>query len=354
MSKKSLFLIFIFFAGAVLSVSVLYVLSKTSNAQRNGFSRQFNYSIVGSKNKLDIRYNSYYIAGLSTDKIYLGNYTSAVHLLVADHSLIDTQHIKIDVPKNLSIAWKSLRTAVNPPYIFMTEGLSPTYLIGRIGNFKVVNRNLDSQKFNGIVQLSPSTAVLRAYNRQLSQNILTQVTTDTLKPRRKDFIPDKQLDGIFSLDGMFLHNPNTSILVYLYYYSNQFLCLDEDLNLLYEGRTIDTISTAQIKIARIASEQKTTMGAPPLRVNIKGAISENWIFVNSGLMADNEDKRAFRNNSVIDVYSLYERHYKFSFYLPKYKGEKLAHFKVSGNKLAALYDRYLVIYNLNAKYFEEE
>ena len=314
---------------------------------KNGFSRILNPNFISTKKTLDIAYNSYYLAGLSNDSIYLGNYTAPAHILITDYNLADTQHIKMDVPDDLQIAWSSLRTTIHVPNIYTNEQITPFFLTGKINDFKIFPRNLESIKFNAFLPISPSCLIVRTFDHELEQNILASVTWDSSKIKRREYVLEKQGDGVFSVDGMLLHDPNSDCFVYLYYYSNQFLCLDTDLNLIYKGNTIDTISTAQMDVVTIASEQRTTFASPPLRVNIKGAIGGNKLFVNSGLMADNEDDRSFNQMSIIDLYSLQNGQYHFSFYLPKHKGEKVSEFKVFDDKLVAIYGQYLVIYDLN-------
>lgn len=347
MLKKQFLFVIVLFSFGIIIVSSLYWISRRNDSGKNGFSRTLKPSFIGTKKVLDILYNSYYIAGLSNGHIYLGNYTAPVHILITDYNLADTQHIKMDLPDDLQIAWKSLRTTIYEPNIYTSEQITPFFLTGKINDFKIFPRNLESIKFNASLPISPSCLIVRTFDHELKQNILASVTWDSSKIKRREYVLEKQGDGLFSLDGVFLHDPHTDHFVYLYYYRNQFLRLDTDLNRIYKGNTIDTISKAQIDVVTIASEQRTTFASPPVRVNIKGAISGDKLFVNSGLMADNEDRELFNQMSVIDLYALQDGEYQFSFYLPKHKDEKVKYFKVFDDKLVAIYGQYLVIYDLN-------
>jgi hypothetical protein len=124
-------------------------------------------------------------------------------------------------------------------------------------------------------------------------------------------------------------------LVYLYYYRNEFICADTNLNLKYRGKTIDTNTVAKIKIAKLNSRNQLTLAEPPLLVNKSACVWKNYLFVQSHLIADNENKEIFRHASVMDVYSQ----------------NKVKSFKVADNHLVAIFGRYYLSYQLSPKYF---
>lgn len=113
---------------------------------------------------------------------------------------------------------------------------------------------------------------------------------------------------------------------------------------MYEGRTIDTTSTAKLKIAKVNSDNTLTLAEPPPIINRSCCTDGDYLFVQSALKADNEEQRVFRKASVIDVYNLAGGAYLFSFYIPHYKSARLHAFKVFGNKLYVIADNYLLTY----------
>jgi len=137
--------------------------------------------------------------------------------------------------------------------------------------------------------------------------------------------------------------------LYIYFYRNQFICLDTNLNIIYTGRTIDTNSVAKIKLAEIKSENKKTFFTPPKVINKFNCVAGESIFINSTLNANNEDNSFFRTHSAIDVYSLKTGRYCYSFYLPEIEGKKIQSFRVIDKTLIAIQGRYLVTYTLDLK-----
>jgi len=69
--------------------------------------------------------------------------------------------------------------------------------------------------------------------------------------------------------------------------------------------------------------------------------------VNSALLANNENKNALDNASVIDVYNISDGKYQCSFYIPDFNKHKITDFIVSGKTIIALYDHFINTYRLN-------
>lgn len=155
----------------------------------------------------------------------------------------------------------------------------------------------------------------------------------------------------FKSDGFVNLDESTGRMVYTYYYRNAFAYLDTGLNLLYKGKLIDTNTLAKIELGTYKSGNKTiqTMAKPALVVNKKGYVEGDYFYDHAALAADNESLEDFNRHEVFDVYRLDSGKYQYSFYVPKYKDRQLMDFAVRGNMLIALYDRFLVTYQLRGK-----
>jgi hypothetical protein len=157
----------------------------------------------------------------------------------------------------------------------------------------------------------------------------------------------KQVDGLFCVDGMLHYNRQLNTLVYVYYYRNQFISMDTMLNVLYRGKTIDTISHARIKVAQMEAGHAITLATPPLTVNTQSCVSGNYLFVNSNLKASNEPQEHFDMASAIDVYDLRNGDYRYSFYIAHVGGKKMRNFGVTGRTLVVLHDQYAYTYDIS-------
>jgi hypothetical protein len=301
---------------------------------------------------VDVKYSSYYIAGVATNHVYLGNFAAPLHLLDLGMVAADTQHVRLTIDDPELFKFKTIKVRVDSPHFYITDGVRPALLKGQTAAWRARRYMYDSAYFTDAVPISAGSFAIRSISSATHSNILSKESKAAPHVQEAPGVLVKQVDGLFCTDGMMHFNRELNMVVYLYHYRNQFLCMDTSLNLLYAGKTIDTVSRAQIKVAAISSNHVVTLASPPLMVNKKSSASGNYLFVNSGLQAKNEDAETFNQASVIDVYALRDGVYQFSFYLYDFNDEKLQGFKVSGDKLVALFGHYVVVYSLVGKYFK--
>lgn len=346
MLRKTFIRLSICFLASILAVAVLYGLSYKVNHSKNGFIRMIPPHMIGFKGRLDIKYNSFYFAGVSAGKVYLGNKTKSDYVLTVSHDLTDSSHFTLEVPDSLKVAWHIAHISIDSPHYYLTDYITPCYLSGNLPDLHPKYSLLQGYRFNIAIQMPSGSFIFRNYSRIGDNTLLLRQREND--PDINRFIIPKQQDGAFSTDGVLMYDRDSSRIVYLFHYRNQFLVLDTNMQLRSTGTTIDTVSWAKLKIATIKNknEIKTTMQSPPILVNNKASISGNMLFVSSGLLANNENKETFDKSSVIDVYSLKNNEYKFSFYVPSYEGKKMSDFKVYGNTLFALCGQYLFAYQL--------
>jgi len=203
--------------------------------------------------------------------------------------------------------------------------------------------------------MNANAIAITSLNKSGNQSMLGMITTDSPHYQFKPDLLVKQIDGVFCVGGTMQFDRGLNRLVYVYFYRNQYLVMDSTLCLLGKGNTIDTTTVAKIRIGNIESTNSRTMAAPPLMVNRKSAVYRDWLFVNSSLLARNEHPDALEEARVIDVYSITQRRYRFSFYVFHYDGkEKMREFSVCGNRLIALFETHLQLFDLTPQYFPPE
>jgi hypothetical protein len=349
--RKKLMLIGGLFAFSLLSVSVLFIFSREPGSDQNGFRRHIRELVLGTPKVLDIQYNSYYVAGVSADQIYLGNITAPLLLLAVDTGLTNANERTIGVKEDARLRATQLR--IDSSYFHMIDLMSYEFYRGSLVDLKAKRYMYDSVFFAEAVPVSSSSVAIRTLANDGKEYSLAR---ETKYAPHLTYVPgllEKQVDGLFCTDGMLHYDRATRQLVYLYYYRNQFICTDTSLNLIYRANTIDTTSRAKIEVVEIASEKSLTLGSPPLIVNKKSCVSGGWLFVNSNLMANNEDEERFNDASVIDVYSLHDGSYRISFYLPNFENQKIKGFMVHDNRLIAVYSHYLLSYRMNMEFLTE-
>jgi len=320
--------------------------------KRGSFLRLFPSHPVLEEQQSNIGYNSYYLAGGTNHHIYLGNTTAPLHMLVLNTVNGDSQHVKLDIEGVMEQKFWSLRIAVDSPYYYAYDGAVPRIYKGNVVDWRAKRFAHDEEYFLDLVPIAQNSFFIKSLDGQTSESMLGKITPDSPYYQFDRSLLTKQVDGFFCTDGTMLHNREANKLIYLYRYRNEYIIMDTTLQFIGHNHTIDTISKAQIKIATLAGGNTRKMAAPPLTVNKRGATFQNWLFVQSNLLAKNEHPEAHKKASVIDVYSLPEGNYQFSFYIYHFAGtEPLRQFRIYGQTMVARFDTHVQLYRLRKEYF---
>ena len=157
---------------------------------------------------------------------------------------------------------------------------------------------------------------------------------------------------MFDTSGQLLFNEQTNQVIYTYFYRNQFLITNPKLTLIKTGKTIDTITKAQIKVAKIKSKNETVLAKQPLLVNRLMASYGNYLFVNSALMGKHEPKIMWDKASIIDVYNLKDNSYSFSFYIYNKQDKTMDEFIVINDYVVNLNGKHLTIERIKTDYYK--
>lgn len=330
--------------ASIATLLCLIGVSKFEFTLLKGFTRNFVPFKISPGRILAIGSENMYIAGVKRSEVLLGSYAYKNKLLKVNLRNGDTTNIYVKAPKGLKI-YRDVLFQIDSNRVFLVDGIKGQICIGSSPKFNLT-KFFNIPQFSTLLPLSNSSFIARSINEK-KENVLLKHNLSSNKTIVNADVLTKQIDGLFSTDGILFRVPASAKVLYLYYYTNEIMCLDTNLHLLYKSKTIDTISKAQLEILPINHENKITLASPPLFVNKFISCNKDYLFVNSGNKADNESMEDFTKMSVIDVYTITEGRYKFSFYLPKFREKKLNGFEVHGNTLVALFGPYLSTFKLN-------
>lgn len=326
-------------------VTILYIKSDELLHTKNGFVR---YVPPAPKQayEAELKFNSYYFAGEGNGKIYLGNVTAPAHVLEFDIKLKTSKAYTILLKD--STKFKAVRIHVQLPYFYVMDGLVPSIFRGKITDWNATQKLNCPIQFTASEILDSSSVACRTLSKKNGGNILALFnlksdSSNILKPG----LLQRQIDGIFDTDGTLQYSSKSKRFVYLYYYRNQYIVTDKNLNLLRRGKTIDTTSKARIKITYVKSKDEKQFSAPPFIVNRRSTLRNNLLFVNSSLRGRFDTKRMWNDANFIDVYDIEKDIYLMSFYVYKINGEQLNHFIVTDTHLYALIGTRIVLYELS-------
>lgn len=341
MKKKIYLLAALSITGILLICLTLYASHLTV---KNGFVRLFPPHVLGERKILDLKYNTYFIAGIIRDSLVLGNYQAPLHVLRTDLSLSDTTSFLFTLPDSLQSKLAQPSFQVENEHMFISDGLNSLLVSPsqdrtafEIKRFKAV------EMFTALRFINNDQAVIRTFDQSLAQQVLIKMNVHAGRPVSR-FNLDKLQDGLFSTDGILNYNKELSLFVYVHYYRNSFVLLDTGLRVISRSHTLDTVRKGKINLTYLKKENEIAFQDPPLVVNELSCISGNWLYVQSGLMADNESKNNFDQTSVIDAYSLPDGTYRYSFHVADYEGSAVSTFLIRDDLFIAVQGKHLLTY----------
>lgn len=341
--------------SSIAAIGALLLIADHLMHHDNAFVRSFPPSPAVLQNEMPLGYNSYYFAGAGNGKLYLGNHTAPLLVTVLDTALGSKEEYRIALDRN-SLPFRALTVSVDPPYFYVADGHVPCVFEGHLSDWKASLIPFGGQLpyFSAWQQTAPWSAVLRTHDSLTGASRLTLLEQGLpAVSRDAPELLQRQLDGVFDTDGILLYSKMLQKTAYVYFYRNQYVVADRQLSLEYRGQLIDTNSQAKIKIATLASGAHK-LASPPVTVNKNAFLCGPLLIVQSGLPAKNELMDVWKTASVLDMYDLRSRTYRFSFYVYDADGEKARDFLVEGSGLYVLLGKKIVRYSLREAWFGGE
>ncbi len=330
----------------IISTSVivlLFISSEHFMKKENPFTRRFLPHHIDKAEYMDLEVNSYYIAGLSNDTIYLGNYTAPllVTAVATDLSAKVEHQIKLDETQR---SFRSLTLRVLKQEFFISDGTIPIIYKGSTVDWTAA-KYMQQKVYFSLVQPTENNAFLfRSQRAANGEHVLgrLQVNDSTAFELYYEAL-QKQIDGVFDTDGQLVTDAKTNQGIYTYYYRNQYLVYQPQTNQFTQGKTIDTTTLAKIEVTTLADGSRK-MGAPPQKINAKTYAYNGLLYIKSELLGKNEPKSMWNQASIIDVYDYNNNEYKYSFYAYDHEKDKIKEFALNDNYFFGLIGNSLVRY----------
>ncbi|TXD81186.1 hypothetical protein ESY86_18610 [Subsaximicrobium wynnwilliamsii] len=320
--------------------------------RNNAFTRRFPHHPISKLYDLDLGYNSYYISGYVDNQLYLGNRTAPLHLLKIDLASQDTTHIKINLNKK-NLPFRSAEIKIVSPYFFLLDGTVPAVFRGKIGMWEA---NLWDERdiyFSKAIPMDSTTLFVKSTSSRTFESILGIVDLDKSSDILfKEDLLEKQIDGVFDVDGIMVVSDDDKFIGYVYYYRNEFMIMNNDLELETRMRTIDTVRTAQISLSTNIKKLKITMNAPPVYINKNAYMTNNLMLIHSDRIGKFEEKVMHNQAAIIDIYDWTKSTYELSFYVYNLNESKLREFEVHDEYFVSLIGNSLSLYKLKPTHFK--
>lgn len=340
------------FCSTVIMI-FLFMYSEKVMHYENPFIRRYAKHPVTFLSQRNLKFNSFYIAGISKGRIYLGNYTNPLHILSVDEKLKDQRIHRITFNPKKAL-FKSIKISVRGTYFYLQDGTVPAIFRGKVSDWKINREFKDMPYFTQAESMDSATVVFRSNN---GKNLAHIIGIYSIENKRNavynDSLLQKQIDGVFDTDGILAYSEESQKILYLYLYRNQFIVADPTGKLTLRGNTIDTTTKAKIKVSYIKNSTERKMSAPPYVVNAKAAVCENLLFIQSKIKGKYENDKLWNQASIIDVYDFSKNKYLMSFPVYNLHQDKMSSFKVTPTHLYAIIGRDLVVYDFKGKLRKE-
>lgn len=330
-------------------VALLFILSENIMHYHNKLTRRFPHSPVEQEAILDLKLNSYYIAGVDSIHVYLGNVTAPLVVTTLDKQFQSIHKNMIEINKK-NLPFRGIKVCVIPPYFFAADGTIPCIFRGKTDNWKAELVNQNGEYFTTVIPIDSVTIAVSTNSKKNGDNILGVIqignkTQTILNPQ----ILQKQFDGVFDTDGHLLYSKDIQSIIYLYAYRDQFTISDKKLKIIGRGTTIDTISHAKLSIIKDQKYNQRKLSKPPLFVNKDVTVYKNLLFVNSAIPGRYETDRMWKRTSVIDVYDLMNKTYILSFTLNDLDNRKVKKIVAHNNQLYVLIGTHIIRFKMDSQ-----
>lgn len=266
-------------------------------------------------------------------------------IVTTDYSLNVMNKITLNIPNNGRMS-SGFTTYVDSPYISVLAGRASVVI--KTDMHKDINEVYKTpfKIYTRSVKISPTSYIVRGVDTTVRafDQIIMKINPNVASVSREKNISEVNGDAGLSTDGMFSYDSINHLIIYTLFYENKFICIDTNLNVIYKTKTVD--NTKHYPIKSTINRNVLTAATPKQIVNNHALINNGWLFINSGIKANNENRDTLNHNSIVDIYDIKSGKYKGTFYVPEYNGEKMRRFDIVNKNLIAIYRSNVVLYHL--------
>jgi uncharacterized membrane protein YphA (DoxX/SURF4 family) len=333
---------------AVITVVLLFLKSEQLIHQENNFVRRYPPHLYNKKQQINLNYVGHYFAGSNHKSFYLGNYSAPLTVMEIDFDLKKMKQHKIKLD-DYSLPYRAAQVRVLDTTFYLSDGTVPCLFKGMITTWNVNRIPIDNKRFSAFEPIDNTLAVIRSRKQSNNESTLgiLKYTHDKNNIRWNNSLLQKQIDGVFDSDGILHYNPSVQKIIYSYFYRNQFIVANKNLELHYRGNTIDTTTKAKIKIANLSNGDRK-IAAPPLVVNRLISTNDTFLFVNSDVRGKYESTTMWKQATAVDVYNLETKEYQYSFYVYNINNKKPNGMFATSEQVYFLFDQVLIAYKLDS------
>ncbi|WP_343607850.1 DoxX family protein [Chryseobacterium oranimense] len=343
-TSKTILMVSTLILLSIILIIGMFLSSEHVIKKENNFTRRFIKHPVIEHQSVHLDNDFYYFAGFDDHNIYLSNQKYPQQLTKIDslmHKIsVTSARIETDHP------YKNIKQIVSDKHFYIYDGSVPILFKGKLGTESTTRISYKDAYFNDLKVIDSSHFAIRTQVRPSNHLVLGLLDIDSPeKLQLKKTVLQKQIDGLFDVDGGMAYESHTKKLLYTYTYRNQVIVMNNNMQVQQLLKTIDTVKTAEIKTTKL-SDGTYKMTAPALKVNIKSIVYKNLLFVQSNLMGRHESRKAWKKSNVLDVYDIDSQSYVGSIYIFKKDDHTLTDIMVTEKYLYTIHNNELTQYKI--------
>lgn len=349
--KKVVFSLLGLLVLGIVLVVMMFLLSEKEIQRNNAFQRKYIPHGLEELGSYQLESNSFYIAGIDDSMIYLGNYNAPLYLKAISKDLNCSNEFKVEID-DYDLPYKRVRIEVKPGYFFVGDGTVPVLFRGSTESWKAKKFSQDDAYFYDFVSQDSNQLIFTTTSSLSGFTVLGQMKKNktTVEVELNHDIIKAQTDGSFDTDGQLIYDLKTGTIAYIYYYRNQYELANRELRSIKTGKSIDTISLAQIDVAYYEKEKAYKRGKA-LKVHRTAVISGYELFINTDRLGKYESEDVLWSASIIDRYNIAQNEYTHSFYFYHQPDRQLREFRVIHDTIIGLVDDQLWIQRIKPEFF---
>jgi hypothetical protein len=283
------------------------------------------------------------LAGMTNSRLFFQKKNPS-QILSTSYRLKDFDTFNLNIPL-LPKMTSSVFTFVDSPYVQVLAGRLSLAFLASLKDDSVKSYKLPATLFTRAAKLSDTSFFLRAVDTSIQKmDQLFMVNNVSGARIIEQSVSQLNKDGGISTDGMLNYDKTSGYLVYVHFYSSEFIVMDAAARLVYRGNTIGPSESAQI-LTRLNGSSMTSV-TPKKFINISSAVWNGHLYIGSAAKSLSDSDDSFTKNTVIDLYELKTGEYKMSFKLPQPGKEKAYKFYVLQDKLIVFYKSRILSYDL--------
>lgn len=293
---------------------LLHISTDMPNKKKNGFVREFLPDTAQVKVQQSFAVDFRELIGVHQGDYYLmGINPSLVYRLSKDLQQLDSIKLHLQYVPNFIPRFYGL---LDYPLVHLLGGNAHSMITAHLekDSTQVIPLNLPGFFANPVL-LDSGRFMLKVIDSLSLDSYFVTMDGEGQILQEERHLSKREGDAGFRSSGQLRQDLSSGLLTYMHFNDHHWMSFGPGFHVHHRGHTLDT--NVHIKIQIIRHERNVNYKKPPMTVNAFSSVQDGILLIQSKLRADNESRRDFNKQAVIDGFDILNGSYLGSFYLPQ-------------------------------------